>query len=205
MESKVQELADKLYQEGVQKGEKKAEEIAAAARAQADKQLAAARAQAERVLADARTQAEELKRNMEADIRLAGQQALSVVRQRVLDVVTAAATDAPVKAAFTSPATVAELVKLVVGKWDMTSPEAPSLEVLLPESQRKELEKALAADIAGFLARGVKVAFSPSVKAGLQIGRAGGGFKVSLTDQDFTEFIREFLRPRTRAFLFGER
>ncbi len=203
MQQKIQELTEKIFQEGVQKGEQKAEEILKAARGKADGQLAEARKQAEAVVAEARKQGEELKRNMEADIKLAGQQALSVVKQRIVEAITASV-DEPIAQSLADPSLVAELIKQIAANWSGGSGESPSMEVLLPKAQQDKLEGALKAQAGAMLGKGVSITFSPSVKAGMQVGRADGGYKVSLTDEDFQEFFKGFLRPRTRAFLFGE-
>ena len=202
MQQKIHELTEKIFQEGVQKGEQKGEEIAAAAKEKAERQLTDARAEAERIIAGARTQAEELKRNMQADIRLAEQQALSVVRQRIVDVVTATV-DQPVSDALSDPALLADLIRQIAAAW-IGGGEASGVEVLLPEAQRERLESALKAQAGSLLQKGLTVTFSPAIKAGMQVGRGDGGYKVSLSDADFQEFFKSFLRPRTRAFLFGE-
>ncbi|MBD3242051.1 MAG: hypothetical protein GF331_15785 [Chitinivibrionales bacterium] len=204
MQQKIQELADKLYQEGVQKGEQKSEEIIKSARERADKEIADAKAQAEQIRADARKEAEEMRHNIESDIKLSGQQALSVVKKSILDSITADVVDSAVNTTFSDPSFVADLVKTIVSKWDTQSAQAPSFEVLLPESKRKEVEKAIKKDVSDKLSKGLTVQFSQAIKGGLQIGRADSGFKVSLTDDDFVEFFKEYLRPKTRAFLFGE-
>lgn len=204
MQQKIQELADKIYQEGVQKGEDRAAEIEKAAREKADKELAEAKAKAEQIIADAQKQAEELKRNMEGEIKLSSEQALSVVKQRILDLVTASAVDASTSATFTDPAFIAGLVKTLVDKWDAGSHEAPSLAVLLPEDKQAEVEAAIKRDAAEVMKKGVTIEFSAAVKGGMQISQVESGFKISLTDEDFKAFFKEYLRPRTRAFLFGE-
>lgn len=204
MQQKIQQLADKLYQEGVQKGEQKSEEIIKSARERAEKEIAEAKAQAEQIRADARKEAEETRHNIESDIKLSGQQALSVVKKSILDAVIADAVDSTVSATFSDPSFIADLVKTIVSKWDASSAQVPSFEVLLPEGKRAEVEKAIKKDVSDKLSKGMTVQFSQAIKGGLQIGRSDSGFKVSLTDEDFAEFFKEYLRPKTRAFLFGE-
>jgi V/A-type H+-transporting ATPase subunit E len=203
MQQKVQELADTLYREGVQKGEKEAEELVRKAKEQAQKALVEARAEAESIVERARGEAAELKRNTESEIRLSSQQALSVVKQKIVEAVMAPAVDAAVVKALSDSALVAELVKQIVSAWDSSSSRPPTLELLLPEEKRAELEKAMEAEAGSVLKRGVEVTFAKSIKGGLAVGEKGG-YRISLTDEDFVEFFRQYLRPRMRAFLFGE-
>jgi V/A-type H+/Na+-transporting ATPase subunit E len=204
MQQKIQELTERIYQEGVQKGEQKAEEIVKAARERARKELADARAEAKQIVENARKEAEELRRNIESEIRLSGQQALSVVKQSIQEAVLARAVDESVSSTFSDPSFVAELIKEMVTRWDVSSPKAASVEFLLPQSKREQMEAAIQRDAASVLGKGTTVQFSDAVRNGLQVGRSDDGFKISLTDEDFQEFIKEYIRPKTRAFLFGE-
>jgi V/A-type H+/Na+-transporting ATPase subunit E len=204
MQQKIQELTERIFQEGVQKGEQKADEIIKAARERARKELADAREEAKRIVEDARKEAEELRRNIESEIRLSGQQALAAVKQSIVELVVARAVDDSVSATFSDPSFVSQLIKEMVARWDISSTQAASVEILLPESMRAQMDSAIRKDAASELGKGVAVKFSSAVRNGLQIGRADDGFKVSLTDEDFQEFIKEYIRPKTRAFLFGE-
>ena len=53
MQNKLQELTDKLYNEGLSKGRQEGEELLAKARTQADEMIAKAQAEAERIIAAA--------------------------------------------------------------------------------------------------------------------------------------------------------
>ena len=61
MQNKLQELTDKLYNEGLSKGKQEGEAILNEARIKADKITAAANSEAEKILSQARKEAEELK------------------------------------------------------------------------------------------------------------------------------------------------
>jgi V/A-type H+/Na+-transporting ATPase subunit E len=204
MEQKIQELTDKIYREGVEKGEKQAEKIVSDAKEEADRILSDARNEAGKIIADAKEQAKELKRNMESEIRLSGSQAVASVKQQILDLVTAKVVGESTTKALTDPEAMKEYITQVISNWKIAEGQAPHLEILLPEVRRTELENALISGISNSLKSGIDFKFSKSLKAGFQIGPAEGAFKISLTDEDFNEFFKEYLRPKTRVFLFGE-
>ena len=60
MENKIQELTDKIYREGVEKGNEEAQRLIEEARKEADKLLADARSKAETIVAEAHKQSDEL-------------------------------------------------------------------------------------------------------------------------------------------------
>lgn len=69
MDTKIQELTDKIYKEGVEKGNEEAGRIIAEANAQKDTILKDAEAEAKRIVAAAEKQAAELKKNTEAELK----------------------------------------------------------------------------------------------------------------------------------------
>jgi V/A-type H+-transporting ATPase subunit E len=56
MEKQIQELTDRLYQEGVERGRKRAEEIIAEAQTEANNIILKAKAEAARILAETQKQ-----------------------------------------------------------------------------------------------------------------------------------------------------
>ena len=203
MNQKIQELTEKIYQEGVEKGESRAQKIVADAQEKAGGIVADAKAQAEKILADAQKQAAELKRNTEAEIKLSGTQALSAIKQQILDLITSKVVDDSMTKSLSEPGTIKEFVGLIVQSWK-TGTTIAGLEALLPEQKKDELEKAFQKSSSDLMKKGLSLSFSKSVKAGFRIGPKEGSFKISLTDEDFAEFFKEYLRPRTRTWLFGE-
>lgn len=203
MEQKIQELTDKIYKEGVEKGEAKSKEIIASAESKAASIVKDAEAKAEKIVADATKQAEDLKRNTESELKLSGAQAVASIKNSIIGLVTAKVVDASATAALSDPAALKEFVAAALANWKPSEGQAPNLEVLLPASKQAELEQSFKAGAAGIPA-GTKVSFAKDIKAGFCFGPADGSFKISLTDEDFKEFFKEFLRPRTRAYLFGE-
>lgn len=204
MQQKIQELTDKIYQEGVQKGEAKAKEIVDDAKKRADKTIADAKKEAERIAEDAKKEAQELRRQTESEIKLAGRQAISGIKQQILDLITAQTINEGVSASLSSPDVVADLVKTIVQNWKTGEQQVPEMEVLLPDNKREELEKVFKTSVQKAMKEGIDVSFTRGIKGGFQIGPKDSTFKISLTDEDFSAYFKEFLRPKAQAFLFGD-
>jgi V/A-type H+-transporting ATPase subunit E len=203
MDSKISELTDKLYKEGVEKGEKQAEQVLSDAKAAAAVIIADAKKEAEKITAEAKSQAEELKRNVGSEIRLSGQQALSAVKQQILDVVTAKSVDPGVTRTLDDPAVMKDIISTMSQNWKPVAGQEISMEILLPEAKRKDLEKAFISDIQKQFNNKVTISFSKTITSGFRIGPSDSAYKISMTDQDFGEFIKGFLRAKARSFLFG--
>jgi len=204
MDNKISELTDKLYKEGVEKGEKRAEQIVAEAQTKAAQIISDAKKEAERITASAKALAEELKRTVASEIKLSGQQALAAIKRQILDILMAKAIDTGVTRTLDDPEVMKELIVAVVQNWKVSAGQNLSLDVLLPEARRQEMEKSLVGALQKQLKNSVTVTFSKAFSNGFQIGPAGASYKVSLTDQDFIEYFKGFLRPKAKSFLFGD-
>ena len=100
MQNKLQELTDKLYNEGLSKGKAEGEAILAKANSEAEEIIAQAKKKADAIVAKAQKDAEDLKTKTAGDIALASRQTVSETRQAIEKLIVTEATDAKVKAAL---------------------------------------------------------------------------------------------------------
>jgi len=203
MEQKIQELTAKIFQDGVEKGEAQARTLVAEAQSKAAAILSEARAQADATIAEAQKQASEVKRNAEAEIRQSGAQALSSIKQQIVELVCAKVIDSSTSKVLSDPATIKEFILLLLQNWKANG-EAIRLDALLPEKKQQELTDAFMKGASDSIGKELTISFSKSLKGGFRIGPHNGTYKISLSDEDFAEFFKEFLRPKTRTWLFGE-
>lgn len=203
MEQKIQELTAKIFQDGVQKGEVQARALIAEAQSKAAATLSEAKAQAAAIVAEAQKQAAEIKRNAEAEIRQSGAQAISSIKQQIVELVCAKVIDSSSSKVLSDPETIKEFIVLLLQKWS-SSDDAIRLDALLPEQRQQELTDAFKKGASDILGKELTISFSKAIKGGFRIGPQNGTYKISLSDEDFAEFFKEFLRPKTRSWLFGE-
>ena len=103
MENKLQQLTQKLYDEGLEKGRAEAERLVAEAKTNAAKIVKEAEAQAAKILAEANTKAQDVEKNAMTEISLAGKQALSKIKAEISSMIIAKSTAPAVKAATLDP------------------------------------------------------------------------------------------------------
>ena len=190
MQNKLQELTDRLYNEGLSKGKQEGEEL-----------LAKAKAEAAQIVAAAQKQADEIKTKTASDIRMASTQSLAATKKDIEPLVVAKMTDEAVAKTLSSAEFVKEIIKTVAEKFTTEGPVELSL--VLPEALKKELEPFVTKELAKTLGAGVEASFSKKVSGGFRIGPKDGGYFISLTDETFRELIAEYLRPATKKLLFG--
>ena len=201
MQNKLQELTDKLYNEGLSKGKQEGEEILAKAKVQADEIIAKAKAEAAAIVAAANKDAEDLKTKVQGDLKMAAAQSVAATKKDIETLVVAKMTETDVKNALTSADFVKEVI-LAVAK-GFTTEDAADLEVVLPESLKKELEPFVTSELGKVLKGGVEASFTKKIAGGFTIGPKDGGYFISFTEETFNALISEYLRPATTKILFG--
>ena len=201
MQNKLQELTDKLYNEGLSKGKQEGEEILAKAKVQAEEIIAKAKAEAEAIVTAAKKEAEDLKTKVQGDLKMAAGQSIAATKKDIETLVVTKMTAEETSKALTSAEFVKEVI-LAVAKGCNTE-EPVDLEVILPEKLKAELEPFVAGELAKALKGGVEASFTKKIAGGCTIGPKDGGYFISFTEETFNALISEYLRPATKKILFG--
>ncbi|MFA6712434.1 MAG: hypothetical protein WCR82_00940 [Bacteroidales bacterium] len=200
----MQELTDKLYNEGLSKGKQEAEDLKAKAKAEAEKIISDAETKAKQILDQAQKDAEELKTKVNNDLTMASTQTISSIKQQVESIIIAKAIESPTKAVMSDTDFIKNVISTIVHAFDATNPDSVPLNLILPVSMQKELENFISIDIAKNIKAGIEVSFVKNISNGFKIGPKDGGYIVSFTESDFNKLIGKYLRPTTRKILFGE-
>ncbi len=201
MQNKLQELTDKLYNEGLSKGKQEGEELLAKAKAQVDDMLAKAQAEAAQIIAAAQKQAEEIRTKTASDIKMASSQSIAATKKDIETLIVGKMTGETVKKTLSSPDFIKDLIKTVAEKFTTDGPV--DLNLILPESLKNDLEPFATKELGKILGAGVQASFSKKIAGGFQIGPKDEGWFVSFTEETFNQLISEYLRPATKKLLFG--
>jgi len=203
MQDKLQELTDRLYNEGLSKGKQDGEELLQKAQIDADGIVAQAKAEAERIIAQANKEAEELKTKVSADVKMAATQSIAVTKQEIEKMVVTNAAAEGVKANMGNAAFVKELITSVVKAFNPQNASPIDLSLILPESLKAEVEPFVKNEIAKQFKGEVNVEYSKKINGGFKVAPKDGGYVLQFTDDEFTQLIANYLRPTTKKILFG--
>ena len=198
---KLQELTQKLYDEGLAKGKQEGEALLQKAASEAENIVKQAKEEAEAILAKARKEADDFKVKVEGDVKMAAQQSVQATRTDIENLVIAKVVDGTVDKALANEDYIKGIITAVAQKFSAEEPA--DLALVLPESLKATLEPFVKNELGKLLGKGVDAAFSKKVAGGFKIGPKDGGYFVSLTDDTFKELIGSYLRPATKKLLFG--
>jgi len=198
---KLQELTQKLYEEGLAKGKQDGEALLQKAQSEAEGIVKQAQEEAEAILAKARKDAEDFKVKVEGDVKMAAQQAVQATRTDIENLVVSKVVDGTVDKALANEDYIKGIITAVAQKFSADEPA--DLSLVLPESLKAALEPFVKNELGKLLGKGVDATFSKKVAGGFKIGPKDGGYFVSLTDETFKDLIGSYLRPATMKLLFG--
>lgn len=202
MQTKLQELTEKIYSEGVEKAKLEADAIIKAAQEKAKAIEHEALSKADSIVAEAESKAESLKLHIESELKMSIGQAVAALKQTIANTVCMKAIQPSVKELFGDK----EFLKGLIGNLIKGFAEKGTMDLLLilPEKDRQELETYYKNQLASELNKGLELSFSDGVRSGFKIGPADGSYIISFSDTDFTNFFKDYLRPKTKEILFDK-
>ena len=196
MENKIQELTEKIYAEGVEKGKAEADRLVCEAKENAAEIVKKAQAEADAIVAAAKKKAEELEVNTRSEIKLYGAQAVGALKSEIATVVTDTIVKDAVKEALAGDSVKAMLVK-IAERWN--SDEA----LVISTAEADELKAYFAKNAKALLDKGVEIKQVNGMKTLFSIAPADGSYKVNFGEAEFEAFFKSFLRPQMVELLFS--
>lgn len=192
----LEELTNKIYAEGVEKGKAEAAQIVAKAEEQAAQLKAKAEAEAAQIVAKAKQHAEELDKNTRAELKLYADQSVSAVKTAVTNLLTGKLATDSVKAATADKAFMQQLILTLATEM------AKQGEVVISAKDAEALNAYVAANLKGVLAKGVKIEEVKGQKVDFAIAPAEGGYKINFSDAELIAYFKDYLRPQIVELLF---
>ena len=199
--NKLQELTDKLYNDGLSKGREEGERLLEEARSQAGEIVAKARKEAEDIVSEARRQADDYSQKVKSDLKMAAAQSFQATKSDIENLIIGKFAGEEVKSTLSSADFVKQFLQAIAEKF--STDDASDLSVVLPASLQDELEPFVKGQLSKVLGKEISASFSKKLSGGFTIGPKNGGYFISMTDETFNELITEYLRPVTKRLLFG--
>lgn len=196
MDSQIQALTEKVYQEGVLKGEQEAAKILAAANAQAEQVERDARTRAEQIIAEAQRSASELKSNTERELKLNASKLIEATKASIVDVLAGRIAGDSVQALTANPELLQRVVLEIAKGFDLKHG------VEITSSQAEELKAYFAQNAKALLEEGLTIKQVAGKATQYTIRPQNGSFKVEIGEQEFVEFFKSILRPQLAQELF---
>ncbi len=192
----LSELTDKIYAEGVEKGNVEAKQIVENATKKAEEIIAQAEKKAASIVAAAESKSADLDKKTRAELKLYAEQSVNAVKTEIVNLLSDKIAADSVKAATAD----AKFMQGLIAK--LAEQLSKNGEVIIEAKDADALKKYFAANAKGLLEKGVKIAEVKGIKTDFTIQPAKGGYKLAFGDAEFIAYFKEMLRPQLVEELF---
>jgi len=196
MDAKIQELTDKLYNEGVEKGEKEAAHIIGQAQKEKEALLKNAQEEAENIIAEAAKSIAEMKKNTEAELRMYAAQSIAALRTEAINLINENIVSDAVKTAFDDKTFMAQLIVKLVSGWRQN--ERMVIETADAEAVKQYFE----IHAKEILSKGIEIKQVNGRATSFSIVLDDGAYRVNFGEKEFVDYFKTFLRPQLIELLF---
>lgn len=196
MENKIQELTDKIYREGVEKGNEEAQRLISEAQKKAEKMIEEAQKQADEIISMAKKSADELKENTKSELKLFAGQALNALKTEVTNLLTNQTVSEAVKNFTVEKDYLNMFIVNLAKQWVENEP------VVISVADAENLKKYFSKNAKDLLDKGVKIENVNGSKVLFTISPADGSYKVNFGEEEFENYFKDFLRPQLVQMLF---
>lgn len=196
METKIQELTDKLYQEGVEKGNEEAKRIVTNAQDEAKQIVDNARKEAESIISKAQKSTEELSDNTKSELKLFAGQSVNALKSEITSLLADEIVSKSVKGFVADKDFLNNFIVSLASKWSADEP------IVISTSEADSLKKYFASKAKELLDKGVKIEQVNGLKTLFSISPADGSYKVNFGEEEFENYFKAFLRPQLVEMLF---
>ena len=222
----LSELTDKIYAEGVEKGQAEAQQIVEKANAKAAEIIAEAEKKAAALVAEAESKSADLDKKTRAELKLYAEQSVNAVKTEIVNLLSDKIASDSVKAATADAKFMQSLIAKLAeqmakdGEVLIEAKDAEALkkyfaanakgllekgvkiEEVIEAKDAEALKKYFTANAKGLLEKGVKIVEVKGIKTDFTIQPAKGGYKLAFGDAEFIAYFKEMLRPQLVEELF---
>ena len=192
----LSELTDKIYAEGVEKGNAEAQQIVEKANAKAAEIIAEAEKKAAALVAEAESKSADLDKKTRAELKLYAEQSVNAVKTEIVNLLSDQIASDSVKAATAD----AKFMQGLIAK--LAEQMAKEGEVVIEAKDAEALKKYFTANAKALLEKGVTIKEVKGIKTDFTIQPAKGGYKLAFGDAEFIAYFKEMLRPQLVEELF---
>lgn len=196
MENKIQELTDKIYREGVEKGNEEAQRLIANAQEEAKKIVENANKEAESIITSSRKSADELAENTKSELKLFAGQAVNALKSEIATMITNKIVASSVEDFASNKDFLNAFIVALASKWSVDEP------IVISTGDATGLKEYFAAHAKALLDKGVVIEQVNGIKVLFSVSPADGSYKVNFGEEEFMNYFREFLRPQLVEMLF---
>ncbi len=196
MENKIQALTDKIYREGVEKGNDEAQRIIANAQEEAKKIIADAQKQADSIISSSQKSSSELTDNTKSELKLFAGQSVNALKSEIANLLTNKVVSLPVNNFINDKDFFNAFVVEMAKNWSTNEP------IVISSNDGENLKAYFMKNAKELLDKGVEINQVNGINTLFTISPSDGSYKINFGEADFMNYFKAFLRPQLVEMLF---
>lgn len=193
---KIQELTQKIYSEGVERGQQEADRIVAEAQQKAQAIIAEAQQRAANIQAAAEKAAAELDANTKNELKLYTAQAMGALKSEIANCLTTTMVGAAAETLTEDKEFLQKFTVALAAQWVKDEP------VVISTADAEGLRAYFARRAKDVLDKGVTIREVNGKETLFTVEPADGSYRVNFGKEEFEAYFRAFLRPQLIDMLF---
>ncbi len=197
MSDKINVIARKIYEEGLEKAQQESESILNSSKSEAEKIIKSAKEKADQIIKDAEDKASKEKVIISSELKLASEQVVETLRQRIKDQVSIKLLDESLKTVFKDPEFIKGLILEIAGSWSSKN----GMDLKISDSIKSKVEEALKPSLKDAL-KDMEIKSAKGLETGFIIEDKKEHFEITFTEDQFREFLKPFIKEKTHKLIF---
>ena len=195
MDVRLQDLIEKIKQEGVDTAQKQADDIIAQAKNKAQEIINAANKQAKTTVEKGKADVERFEKTAQSAIQQAARDTTLTVKEEIKKLFAKVLKQKVAKELST------DTLKKIIISFAQNMAKGKKLDVLVSPDDQKQLSKMISSALKEEFKKGISITPDPRIKKGIRVGIENEEAYYDITEEGITEFLQQFLSPQLRELL----
>ena len=195
MDVRLQDLIEKIKQEGVDTAQKQADDIVAQAKSKAQEIVASANKEAKEIVEKGKDDVERFEKTAQSAVQQAARDTTLIVKEEVRKIF-----ERVLKQKVAENLS-AETLKKIIVSFSENIAKGKKIDVLVSPDDQKQLSKTVTGALKKEFKKGISITPDPRIKKGIRVGIENEEAYYDITDEGITEFLKQFLSPQLAELL----
>lgn len=195
-------LVKQVYDEGIEKANKEAQQIIAKAKRQSDELLKETEQRIAGMEALSANEVKRIRENLNSELKAVAQQTVNTIKDELAAVISNRIVSQGISEALNETTFLQKIILTVLQKWELADKDF-QFELLLNKDEEQQLQDFFEQRIKKELATELEIVVENKIKSGFKIGVKNENYYVNFSGDEFENFFKRYLRTKTAEWIYG--